>query len=102
MFEILSLGTLAADAELLDQVQVRLAVALGDVAQQTAALANHLQQAAAGHKVMLVSLQVLGQLFDTLSQDSHLCAGAAGVVLMCLRALDGRSFLLRFNHVQVF
>lgn len=47
---------LAADAELLYQCQVALAIVGSDVAQQTAALAYHLQKPAASHKVMLVDL----------------------------------------------
>ncbi len=42
-FEILGLSTLPADAELLDQIEIRLTVAPGDVAQQAAAFADHLQ-----------------------------------------------------------
>lgn len=66
------LCTLAADAELLDEVQVTLAVALSDVAQQTAALTDELQQTAAGCKVFFVDLEVLGQLLDALSINGYL------------------------------
>jgi hypothetical protein len=41
-FERPSPRTLAANAEFLDQIQVRLAVMLRDVAQQAPALAHHL------------------------------------------------------------
>ena len=92
---------LAADAELLDQIKVGLAVALGDVAQQAAAAANHLQQPAAGHKIVLIGLQMLGDLFDTIGQYSYLGARTARIILVYLRAFDSGRLLLRCNHVQV-
>lgn len=95
-------SALAADAELLDQIKVGLAVALGDVAQQAAAAANHLQQPAAGHKVMLVDLQVLSNLFNALCQHGNLGARTASIILVGLRALDSRVLFLSCNHVQVF
>jgi hypothetical protein len=94
-----SLGTLAANAEFLDQVQISLAIALGNVAQQAAAAANHLQQATAGHKVVLIGLQMLGDFFDALGQNSDLGASATGIFCVRLRALDGGSFLVSCNHV---
>ena len=70
-----------------------------DVAEQTAALANHLQQTAASHEIVLVNLEVLGQFLNPLRQNSHLRGRAAGIILVRLRALDSRSFLLSCDHV---
>lgn len=63
---------LAADAKLLDKSEVPLTVALGDVTQQTAALTDQLEQSATGHKVVLVGLEVLGQLLDALGHNGDL------------------------------
>lgn len=93
---------LAADAELLDEIQIRLAVTLRDVAQQTAAFADHLQQTTAGHVIVLVRLQVFSQFLDAFSQNGHLHAGAARVILMHLRAFDGGSLFLTCDHVHAF
>jgi hypothetical protein len=80
---------LAANTEFFDKAQVSVTIVLGDVAQQTAATANHLQQAATSHKVVLVHLEVLGQFLDALRKDSNLGARATGVSFVCLRAFNG-------------
>jgi hypothetical protein len=56
---IQSLGTLAADAEFLDQSQVFFPVLIGNVLKQALALADQLQQPAAGHEVVLILLHVI-------------------------------------------
>src|SRR5688500_9957452 len=64
--------SLAANAEALDQLAVaRLVLAL-DIVEQAAALADHLQKAAAGVVVRLVGLEVLRQVGDALGQDRDL------------------------------
>ena len=93
---------LAADAELLYKLQVTLAVTLGNVAQQTAALTNHLQQAAAGHVVVLVLLKVLGKLLNSLGKHGDLYAGTTGVSLMDLRAPNSGGLLFSSNHCLYF
>ena len=94
--------SLAADAKLFDQFQIGFAIPRGDVTQQTAALANHLQQAATGHVIVLIGLEMLGQLFDTLGQHRDLGTRTARVFTVCLRALDSCRFLLTRDHVQTF
>lgn len=74
----------------------------GDIAQQTPPFAHHLQQTAASHVVMLSNLEVLGQFLDTLGQDSYLGTRPAGIVLVCLHALNGGSLLFLCYHVQAF
>jgi hypothetical protein len=96
------LDTLAADTELLDQLKISLAVALGDVTQQAAALADHLQQATTGHVIVLIGLEMLGDLLDAFRQNCHLGASATGVVFVYLRAFDSGGLFLSCNHVQVF
>ncbi len=53
---------LFSDAQLGDNRTIPLDVLLGQVVQHLAALTDHLQQAAAGVVVLLVDLQVLGEL----------------------------------------
>ena len=70
---------LAADAELLDEVEVCLTVFAGNVLQVALTLANELQQTATGCMILLVRLEVLSQFFDTLSFDTNLHSSATGV-----------------------
>jgi len=86
--ETSSLYTLAANAELLDEIEVSLAVVCGDVLQVTLALTYELQQTAACGKVLLVHLEVFSQLFDALSCNTHLYSGATSVSLVTLQVLD--------------
>lgn len=90
---------LATDAEFLNKIQICLAISFSNVAQQAAALADHLQQSTASHVVMLVSLQMLGNFLDALSQYGDLGAGPAGIVLMYLRAFDSGGLFVTRNHV---
>src|SRR5690606_9295117 len=59
-------------AQLLDQSPVPLNILLPQVIQQTPALADHLVQAAPRVVVLLVHLEVLGQLFDPVSPPNQL------------------------------
>ena len=62
----------AAQSQTGDQILVGLLVAGLDVVQKIAALADHRQQAPARTEILLVCLQMLGQVHDPLGQDGHL------------------------------
>ena len=59
-----SLSRLLAQAELFDQGTVALNVGLLQVVQHVATLADQLEQAGAGMKVLLVGLEVAGEAVD--------------------------------------
>ena len=92
--------SLSAYPKFLDQVKIALAVTLSDVAQQAAALADELQQAAAGCEVLLVDLQVLGELLDPFRIDADLHRSPTGVLSVHLGALDSCLFFLTCNHMN--
>lgn len=96
--ETSSLYTLAANTELLDKIEVGLAVFGGDVLQVALALTNELQQTTTGGKVFLIDLEVLSQFLDTLSSNTNLYSSAASVVLAFLQSLNGGLFFLTCNH----
>lgn len=75
---------LAANAKFLDKCEILLAVMRGDVLQQALALTDHLQEATASHVVMLVCLEVLSKLLNTLGQDADLHGWAAGIFFIAL------------------
>src|ERR1700679_1897205 len=70
---------LLADAQLADDFAIAVGVVLLQVIEQAAALAHQHQQTAAGAVVLLVRLEVLGQLADALAQDRNLYLRAAGI-----------------------
>lgn len=89
---------LLAQAQLLDQRGVTAEVLALEVVEQLAATADHAQQAATTVVVLLVGLEVGGQLVDASGQqgDLHLggasVVGATGVVLddgCCVEVCDG-------------
>lgn len=79
---------LTADAKLLDKLQIALTVAGCDVAEQTATLTDELEETAAGSKVFLVDFEVLGEFLDSLSVDSNLNCGTAGIFTGRLHAFN--------------
>ena len=89
---------LLTDAKLGDDSTITLDVILGHIVQQTTALTDHLEQAHTGVVVLLVHLQVLGELIDPLGEDSDLHLGGAGIALVGLVVLDNSCFLVLGNH----
>src|SRR5438876_9887448 len=74
--------SLAAQSEVGDQLQVTIVLGAGQVIEQSAAIADHLEQAAARVVVMLVRAQVLGQRIDTPGQQCDLDVGGASVAIV--------------------
>lgn len=72
-------GTLAANAELLQERQVRLAVTTSDILQEAAALAYHANQSAAGSHVLFTTLEVRRQFLDAFAEYGNLSGSRAGV-----------------------
>jgi hypothetical protein len=58
-----------------------------------AALADQLEQAAPAVLVVLVRLEVLGQLIDASRQDSNLDFRASGITIVEVILIDNRVFL---------
>lgn len=73
---------LLSQAELADDRAVTLDVVLLQVVQQTSSVTNHLLQTAAAVEILLVSLEVLGQVSDAVGQDSNLYLGRTCVTLV--------------------
>ena len=73
---------LLTDTQLSDQGTVTVDVLLLQVGQQITTAADHLEQAAAAVVVMLVGLEVLGQVVDTSGQQSNLDLRRTGVTLV--------------------
>ena len=72
---------LAAQVQLGDQRRVALAIDLRQVVKKATTLRDHLEQAAARVVVLLVSLEVLGEVGDAFRKDRDLDLGRTGVAL---------------------
>ncbi len=70
---------LLTDSKFLDDVFIALGIVLLQIVQQATPLADHHEQAAPGGVVLLMRLEVLGQLTDPLTQDSNLHFRASGI-----------------------
>ena len=83
---------LLSQAELANDRAVTLDVVLLQVVQQTSSVTNHLLQTAAAVEILLVSLEVLGQVSDAVGQDSNLYFGRTCVALVSSILLDDVEF----------
>src|SRR5690606_15594338 len=70
----------ATQAELFDQALVALVVLALEIVEQAATLVDQLQQATAAVVVLLVGLEVLGQLHDARGEQGDLDFRRAGIV----------------------
>ena len=91
-------SNLLTDTQLGDQGTIALDVLLHEIIEQAAALTDHLVQAAAGVVVLRVLLEVLGELSDTLGEDSDLDLGGPGVGLVGTVGLDDGGLLIFQHH----
>src|SRR6185437_30558 len=71
---------LPTQAEALDQGLVARKIAILQIAEQALALVDQLQQATAGMVILLVVLEVTGEMVDAGGQQGHLDFGRTGVV----------------------
>ena len=70
---------LATQSQIGDQLQVAVVLGAGQVVEQSAAAADHLEQSAAGVVVVLVAAQMFGHAIDALGEQRDLDIGRAGV-----------------------
>lgn len=98
-----------ANAELLDESTILFDITLLDVSQQTTTLTDEHQKTAAGVMVLLVDLQVLGQVLDADGEDCNLDLGRTRVLLVLAILLDdlfdlllgdGAGFLRHVSHLS--
>src|SRR5687767_10732060 len=87
---------LTAQPQLVDDVLVARAVLLLEVVEQATTLPDHDQQTATRVEILLVRLQMLGQILDPLRQQSHLHLWCAGVLAAIAMFLD--QFLLALDR----
>src|ERR671927_520468 len=73
---------LPAQTEASDQGPVPLDVVLPDVVEQSAPAAHEHEQSPAAVVVLLVGLEVLGEVVDALGEERDLYLGRAGVTLV--------------------
>ena len=90
--------SLLTDTESRDDGTVSLDIYLDQVVEQRAALTDHLEEAAAGVMVLLVDLEVLGEVVDALCEQSDLYLGRACVTLVSSVLLHDSS-LFFLQHV---
>lgn len=90
----------ATETQTLDEAEVASLLAVLQVAQQAAALADQLEQATTTVVVVLVGLEVLGELSDALGQQGDLDLGGASVSLRdCVLSDDCGRFGTVKRHV---
>src|SRR4029453_10831930 len=94
--------TLLADSELPNEIGVALRIFLLEIVEQSATLADELQQAAPRVMVFRVALEVLGQVADALAQNRDLHLRRPGCrVVGAIRPNHFRLSILRQGQVSV-
>jgi len=79
---------LLTQIELLSDCLITVDVSCVEVIQQTAALADHQEQAATGTMVLLVYLQVFGEMVDALREQGNLHIRRTRIPLVQLEISD--------------
>src|SRR5689334_20549739 len=79
---------LLADAERVDQLAVAIEVLVLEVVEQPTALADQLEEATTRVVVLLVRLEVLGEVVEALGQERDLDLGRPGVAVVGRVLLD--------------
>ena len=79
---------LLTDAELFDYSAVSFNIVLLQISQQVSSVTYHLQKTTAGVVILLVNLDVFGELVDSLSENSDLNLRRTCVVLVKAVSLD--------------
>ena len=77
-------------------------VSFSNILEVSLALTDCLHQPTASHKVVLVLLDVLGQLFDSLCKYADLNDATASVLLVRLQIFDDLLLLFSCNHIFPF
>ena len=88
---------LLSDVQLRDDGTVTLDINLLQVVEQVSSVTNHLEQTSAAVVILVVGLQVLGQVVDTVGQKSDLNLRRTGVTLVDGIGLDN-GLLFVFQH----
>ena len=91
------LSCLLTDTESCDDRTISLNVDLDEIVEQRTALTDHLEEAAAGVMILLVDLEVLGQVVDSLGEQRDLNLGRTCVTLVSSILLHDSS-LFFFEH----
>lgn len=79
---------LLAQAKLLDERSVAFEILLHEVVQQTSSLSDQHEQSTARVMIVLVGLEVLCEVVDTLGEYGNLNLGCSGIVLVLTVLLD--------------
>src|SRR4051812_7063051 len=79
---------LLTDAETADQFRVPFRVFALEIVQQPPALADELEEPAAGVVVLRVRLEVFGEVIDPLAEKSDLNFRRSGIAVVCLVRSD--------------
>lgn len=89
---------LLTDAQLCDNRTVTLDVLFMQVVEHLTTLTNHLQKATTAVVVVLMNLQMLGQLDNASAQNRDLHLGGTGVGLVGAVRLDNGCFFFLADH----
>ena len=89
---------LFSDTQAFNQCTVTIDVLSLQVIQHTSSLTNHHQQTSSGVVIVLVGLQMLSQLCDTIGQQCYLYFGRSGILRILTILCNDLSFDFLCDH----
>lgn len=92
----------AFQAKLLDQCLEGFFIGLLEIIHEFLSLGNHLEQSAAGMEILLVLLEVSGQLLDPFREKGDLVFRRTGILVVPLHFLGDLFLLLRVERHSFF
>jgi hypothetical protein len=94
----LTTKNLLTELQFTSHCNVAVVISFVQIIQQTAALADHLEQPAARAVVLIVLLQMLSEMIDPLGEQSNLNVGTTGISVMHPKLFN--CFVLLFHTVR--
>ena len=94
----LALTALLSETQLCNDSTISFDILLLEVTKEVTSLTDHLKKTSSGMMVILVDLEMFGQVVDLTGKDSYLYLGRTGIVLAELVLSDDLSFFFFAHH----
>jgi hypothetical protein len=98
---LLLMNLLFTQSETRNDTLISRGILLVCVFKKSRSCAHHLEQAPSGRVVLLIALEVFGEVIDSLGQKRDLHFRRTSVLFMGFGFLDNRCFFLQSQHLLI-
>jgi hypothetical protein len=92
------LSVLLSEVQCLNQIAIALDIVVTEIVEQPSSLPDEHEKPAPGVMVLLVNLEMLGEVVDPLGEYGYLDIGRPGILLMPLKLFDDLLLFLYMQH----